>query len=300
VSKIHWLAFSAIPGVGGATARRLVERFGGIEEAFAAEDEELGQIPRMTPEVISRLRTISLEALESELASLSEEGLAVLTWDDNAYPQALAELSDAPPILFVRGEILPEDERAIAIIGTRQPSESAVEIAISLARELASRGFTIVSGLALGIDTAAHRGALKADGGRTLAVPGSGLRVIHPRENIPLAEKIVRRGALLSELHPNTPPRGPQLMARDRIVSGLSRAVIVVEAGEKSGTLDTAEKAVRQKRPLYAIPGSAGADLLLRQGAIRLDREHPDLDSLCARLNTEPTPTAPKTQLSLF
>jgi DNA processing protein len=300
LSKIHWLAFSTIPGVGGATARRLVEQFGGIEDAFAADDEELGKIPRMTSEVIARLRAISLESLENELASLSEEGLEVLTWDDDAYPQPLIELSDAPPILFLHGELLPEDERAIAIIGTRQPSEQAVEVATNLARELAERGFTIVSGLALGIDTAAHRGALQAEGGRTLAVPGSGLRVIHPRENTSLAAKIARRGALLSELHPNTPPRGPQLMARDRIVSGLSRAVIVVEAGEKSGTLDTAEKAIRQKRLLYAIPGSPGADLLLRQGAARLDGQHPDLDGLCARLDAKPKTDTPKTQMTLF
>jgi DNA processing protein len=148
-----------------------------------------------------------------------------------------------------------------------------------IARELADRGLTVVSGLAIGIDTAAHRGALAAPGGRTLAVPGSGLRAIHPRQNAPLAEAIARRGALLSEVHPNTPVSGPVLMARDRITSGLARAVIVVEAGEKSGSLDTAARARRQGRLLFALPGSPGTDALLAGGgseALELQRANPD------------------------
>lgn len=133
--------------------------------------------------------------------------------------------------------------------------------------ELAGRGLTVVSGMAAGVDTAAHRGALASQSGWTLAVLGSGIRVIHPHSNSGLAEKISSRGALLSELHPNAPPRGPQLMARDRIISGLSQVVIVVEAGLKSGSLDTASRGKKQGRPFYAVPGSEGTDYLVWEGA---------------------------------
>jgi DNA processing protein len=153
--------------------------------------------------------------------------------------------------------------------------------------------------LALGIDTAAHRGALQAADGRTLAVLGSGLRAIHPRQNLPLAEAIAQRGALLSELHPATPPLGPNLMARDRLISGLSRAVIVVEANEKSGSLDTAAKARRQGRLLLAVPGSPGTQALLAGGVEPLDLRTTDLDALSQRIRQH-TLAGNETQLGLW
>lgn len=297
--EVHWLALSTVPGIGGVTARRLVERFGRVEAIWDAPDEELGRVPRITPEVIARLRAVSLDALEAELLALAEEGLDVVTWDDARYPARLREIDDAPLLLFVRGELRPEDAQAVAIVGTRWPTPQAAALAETLAYELAQRGFTIVSGLALGIDTAAHRGALRAEGGRTLAVLGSGLRAIHPRENVSLAEAITRRGALLSELHPNTPPRGPNLMARDRIVSGLSQAVVVVAAGEKSGSLDTAARAQRQGRLVFAIPGSPGTDALLSSYAQPLDPQGTDIERLAQRLSAASAAAQP-TQLSLF
>jgi DNA processing protein len=229
-----------------------------------------------------QLRAAAIETLESELLSLNDEGIDVLTWDDARFPPNLRALPDSPIALFMRGSLKRDDALAVAIVGTRTPAESAVGLATLLGRELASRGLTVVSGLALGIDAAAHRGAIES--GRTLAVLGSGIRFIHPKENVELAEQIVGCGALLSELHPNTPPRGPQLMARDRIVSGLSRAVIVVEAGEKSGSLDTASKAKKQGRLVYAVPGSAGTDQLIADGASRLDLASLNLDSLAAEI----------------
>jgi len=171
-----------------------------------------------------------------------------------------------------------------------------VEQAESMAARLASKGFTIVSGLAPGIDTAAHRGALRADAGRTLAVLGSGVRMIHPRENVELAREIAGRGAVISEYHPNTPVKGPQLMARDRIVSGLSLAVIVVEAGSMSGSVDTAEKARRQGRKVFAVPGSPGCDELIASGARSLDPG--DLDALIAGASAESD--EPQEQLGLW
>jgi DNA processing protein len=299
MSKLHWLALSTIPGIGGVTARRLVERFGSAEAVLNAPAEELQRVPRLTTEIITRLRAVSLDALEAELAALADEGLRVVAWDDTDYPANLRQVGDAPPVLFMRGELLSADAQAVAIVGTRRPTPQAVTLTETLARELAQRGLTVVSGLALGIDTAAHRGALQAAGGRTLAVLGSGLRVIHPRENISLAETIARRGALLSEFHPDTPARGPSLMARDRIVSGLSRAVIVVEAGEKSGSLDTAARAGQQGRLLFAMPGSPGTQALLAEGAEPLNLLIADLDGLSRRI-CHHTPEGGKTQLSLW
>ncbi|MGQ9684494.1 MAG: DNA-processing protein DprA, partial [Anaerolineae bacterium] len=235
----HWLALSRIGRIGGVTARHLLRRFGSVQAVFAAEDDELLMVPRLTAEMVARLRDADLESYVRELAELAADGIRVLTWDDPDYPANLAPVPDAPPLLYLRGTLRPErDGAAVAIVGTRTPSDRAISQAEELAAALAGRGVTIVSGLALGIDTAAHRGALRA-GGRTIAVPGSGLGAIHPVSNRPLAEQIARAGALLSELPPLARPSGPSLMARDRIVSGLSRVLIVVEAAEESGSVDT-------------------------------------------------------------
>jgi len=285
MSKVHWLALSMTPGIGGATARKLVESFGSIEAAFDAPDEELLQIPRVTAAIVEGLHAVSLEALEYELTSMDDEGVSVLTWDDDDYPANLRRASDSPPLLFVRGGLSAADENAVAIVGTREPATASAALAETLARGLAERGLAIVSGLALGIDTAAHLGALQADGGRTLAVLGSGLRVIHPRENSSLAEDIMNHGALLSEFHPGAPPSGPNLMARDRVVSGLSQAVIIVEADLKSGSMDTAAKARHQGRLVFAVPGSPGTDELLSAGATPLNPEDIDLDDLVRLIN---------------
>jgi DNA processing protein len=274
------LALGSLPGIGAATVRKLLDRFGSVQAIFAATPAALAGAPRLTPDLAQRLLSLSLEQLEAELLALAEEGIELYTWDDDRFPSALRALPQAPTLLFVRGWLEPADELAVAIVGTRTPSQRAAEVATILGRELASRGLTIVSGLALGVDTAGHQGALAGPSGRTIAVLGSGLRVIHPRENLELAERIAQRGALLSELRPNTPPRGPQLMARDRLVSGLSRAVIVVEAGERSGSLDTAARAQKQGRLVYAVPGSAGTEQLLAGGAGRLDPLCADFDAL--------------------
>lgn len=300
MSRVHWLALTHIPGVGGATLRRLLERFGSIEALFAADPAELARVPRLSERAIAALRTVSLEAVEAELAALVQAGITLLTWEDADYPASLHGLSDPPPVLFVRGKLRPQDERAVAIVGSRRADDRGLALAKRLGKALAARGLTVVSGLALGIDTAAHKGALEAPGGRTLAVLGSGLGVIHPRENRALAERIVARGALLSELRPEAPPRGPYLMARDRIIAALGRATIVVEAEEGSGSLDTARRARRLGRPVLACPGSPGTDALLRAGAERLDPEAMDLDALARRLQSPPEPPPPPRQQRLF
>ena len=294
MSKAHWVALSTIPGIGGATARKLVERFGTVGAVFEADPADLLAVPRITPDIVRQIQTTLLENVEAELVSLDDEGITVVTLEDDGYPELLRTVGDAPSVLFVRGQVRPADTQAVAIVGTREPGDQGLQTAERLASELAARGWTIVSGLALGIDTAAHRGVFAVPGGRTLAVLGSGLRVVHPSKNADLAQEIIARGALLSELHPSTPPRGPQLMARDRIISGLSRAVIVVEAGEKSGSLDTASKARRQGRPVLAVPGSPGTDQLITSGAASVQVGQMDWGVLVARIEQSlgmlPTP----------
>jgi DNA processing protein len=291
MSNAHWLALTTISGIGGVTARKLIDRFDDVESIFAASVEELIEIPRVTTLMAQQLLAAPIHQLDSELLSLSDEGIDLLTWDDDRFPTRLRPLSDAPIVLFMRGAVKRSDENAVAIVGTREPSSAAVETATRLGRELAARGLTIISGLALGIDTAGHRGAIET--GRTIAVLGSGIRFIHPKENIELAEDIIGCGAVLSELHPNTPPRGQNLMARDRIISGLSRAVIVIEAGEKSGSLDTASKAIKQGQFVYAVPGSAGTDQLIAGGARVINPASLDFDALAAEVSQSATRAEP-------
>ncbi len=288
MSNAHWLALTTISGIGGVTARKLIERFGAVEAIFEASPAELSEIPRVTETMAAQILAAPIEQLENELLSLNDEGIDLLTWDDARFPTLLRPLPNAPMVLFMRGALKQADDNAVAIVGTREPTQSAVEVAHTIGRELAARGLTIVSGLALGIDTAGHRGAIET--GRTIAVLGSGIRFIHPQENVELAEDISRCGAILSELHPNTPPKGQNLMARDRIISGLSRVVIVIEAGEKSGSLDTASKATKQGRFVYAVPGSAGTDQLIAGGARRIDPAAIDFDQLAVEMSEPPEP----------
>lgn len=299
MSKAHWLGLSTLPGVGGATLSKLIERFGTAEAVYHASDTELLAIPRVTEQTVAHLQQIRLEQIEAEILSLEEESISVLTWEDAVYPHLLQSISSAPPILYAQGHIAPQDENAVAIIGTREPTPDSIQVAQSIAQEFAHRGLTIISGLAIGIDTAAHKGALMAENGRTIAVLGSGLQAIHPRQNISLAEQITHRGAVISEYRPRTRVKGSQLMARDRIISGLSLAVIVIQANEKSGTLDTAQKARKQDRMLFAIPGSPGADLLISQGADALNPNQIDYDALVKRILNKPSNTKPQ-QMSLF
>lgn len=284
--KRYHIALATIPGIGSRTFATLVKRFGSPRQVFCASEEELLEIPRITKEIVALLRACDFDAIEEELYTLSAEGITVLTSDDDAYPMNLALIPDAPPVLFVRGTLHVDDARAVAIVGTREASERGKAIAAQLARGFAERGYTVVSGLARGIDTAAHRGAL--DGmGRTLAVLGSGIRRIHPYENSTLADAIVNgHGAVLSEFHPNTPPQGRNLMTRDRIISGLARGVIVVEATRESGSLDTAKRAQKQNRLVFAVQGGGeGIEELIHSGARALDANAIEWDTLIGTLD---------------
>ncbi|HAL61007.1 MAG TPA: DNA-protecting protein DprA [Chloroflexi bacterium] len=282
--KVYWVALSIVAGMGPKTFRRAIERFGRPAAVFEASVDELTKIPRITMEMAEDILATPLGEVEEELLSLDEEGINVLTMNDQAYPANLKPLPDAPPVLFLLGQLLGGDSTSVAIVGSRRATLQSLALAKELAAGLARKGLTVVSGLAEGIDTAAHQGALQG-GGRTIAVLGSGVRVIHPRENEGLAKDIMEQGALLSELHPNAPPLGQNLMARDRIVSGLSRAVIVVEAEEQSGSLHTASEAKKQGRLVFVIDNpSPGNKRLLREGAIKLSGAQIDFDTLAERI----------------
>lgn len=281
---MYWVALTMVAGMGPKTFRRAIERFGCPAAVFEASVDELAKIPRITIEAAEHILATPLGEVEEELLSLDEEGIDVLTINDQEYPTNLKPLPHAPPVLFLLGHLLEGDRASVAIVGSRCATSQGLALAKELAAGLAREGLTVVSGLAEGIDTAAHQGALQG-GGRTIAALGSGIRVIHPRENENLAKEIMERGALLSELHPNTPPLGQNLMARDRIISGLSRAVIVVEAEEQSGSLHTAGEAKKQGRLVFAMDNpSPGNQWLLCEGAIKLSGPQIDFDTLAERI----------------
>ncbi len=301
--NVYWIALAMTNGIGPRTFAALVQAFGSPSAVFKASEEELAQVARITPEIASQLRGTDIDRIESELYALREENISVLTLEDEDYPVNLAQIPDAPPVLFVRGTLRAEDEHAIAVVGTREPNDWGKNVAAQLASGFAERGFTVVSGLARGIDTAAHTGALDGEG-RTIAVLGSGIRVIHPREHMGLATRITDGyGAIISELHPNTPPKGPALMSRDRITSGLPRGVVVVQANPDSGSLDTARRARKQGRLVFAVKGGgAGAEDLIRDGAQMLNSEDLDWDGIVSALEDWKLvmPSKPSKQMPLL
>ena len=269
------IAFLRIAGIGPAKFRRLESAFGTLDRAWRASSSELaaaGLDERTRQAVLSARATLDPEG---ELARVAQLGAAVLSWHDPAYPRLLREIDAAPPLLFVQGELRPEDERALAIVGTRRASPYGRQAATRFARELAERGYTIVSGLARGIDTVAHLGALEA-GGRTIAVLGSGIDIIYPAENARLARQITERGALVSEYPPGTKPVAMNFPQRNRIISGLSRGVVVVEGDRRSGALLTLAYALNQNREAFAVPGSIfsplsdGPNQFIKRGMAKL------------------------------
>ena len=298
MSKAHYLALGGIAGVGGVTARKLLDRFGTLASAFEADDDELLSVARVTPDIVRGMREADLDGLDASIEALGDEGVRILTWEDDDYPANLLEAKDSPYLLYSVGDLLPEDNLAAAVIGSRECSSASIDAAHAIAEGLAEQGVTVVSGLAVGIDSAGHRGALAARKGRTIAVLGCGLKNIHPRENSQMAWEIAERGAVVTEYAPNVSVRGPQLMARDRIISGLSRAVVVVEAGLQSGSMDTAERARKQDRFLFAVPGSPGTDALIRSGAAIVDPAA-GVDEIVRLISEERKPVDPE-QPSLF
>ncbi|MFQ6671918.1 MAG: DNA-processing protein DprA [Candidatus Tectimicrobiota bacterium] len=271
--RYWWIALNCVPDVGSITTHSLLEAFGSPRRIFRASKEALQAVDGVGPKLARRIATFPVEeVLEREVAALEEAGITLCTLHAEDYPEPLKTLYDPPPVLYVRGTLMASDSLAIAVVGTRRPTAYGRSVTERIAGELAALGFTVVSGLARGIDGLAHEAALSA-GGRTLAVCGHGIDLVYPAEHRPLAEAIAERGALLSEFPLGTRPVPHNFPRRNRLIAGLALGTVVVEAASDSGSLITARCAMEQGREVFAIPGpvttgtSQGAHRLIQQGA---------------------------------
>jgi len=268
----YWIGFSRIPGIGKLRISRLREHFGNLKDAWNAPAGELKQAGLDSRSVNAMAALRPRISLDDEMEKLERYKVKVLTCEDPAYPPRLKEIYDYPPVLYVRGNLLPKDDPYLAVVGTRKPTVYGRQVAEEIVADLVRSKITIVSGLARGIDSIAHRTALDS-GGETIAVFASGLDIVYPADNAKLAQAIMERGALVSEYPLGVRPKADNFPQRNRIMSGLSLGVLVVEAGERSGALITAHQAVEQNRDVFAIPGSIlspgskGTNHLIQEGA---------------------------------
>lgn len=271
----YWVGFNLIRGIGAVRMQALVAYFGDLGSAWSAAPNELAEAGlglKVIERVIGARQSVDLERVWEKI---EKQGIKILTWQDETYPQRLKEVEQPPPVLYLRGEYLPDDLFAVAIVGTRRVTPYGRQITEELSSFLAANGMTVISGLARGVDAVAHHAALRARG-RTIAVLGSGVDKIYPPEHRALADQMMERGAILSDYAPGTPPDASNFPPRNRIISGLSLAVVVVEAGETSGALITAEFAAEQGREVFAVPGSIlapqskGTNKLIQNGALPL------------------------------
>lgn len=288
-----WLMLRAIPGVGDASLIKLVEAFGTPDAVFSAPPaalEDAGCRPQLSEAIRRGPDTEAIKRLDDELTQLQRRRISVLTYLDSRYPASLKGIADPPPLLYVQGTLLETDRRALAIVGTRKVSTAGRAFAEELASDLAALGFTIVSGLARGVDAAAHRGAL-VGGGRTLAVMGCGLDRTYPADHRQLRESIEGQGAVLSELPLGAAPHSYHFPRRNRIISGLSLGVVVTEATVQSGSLITARLAGEQGREVFAVPGfvkaenSRGPNRLLKDGARLVESAQDIVEELLPQLD---------------
>ena len=276
------MALRSLPGLGVVIFHRLLKKFSSPELVFQAPYEQLVQVKGVSPGLAQTIRDFDAwPGWDAVLERLVNLGGEVITFADARFPAALRQIPYAPPFLYVKGTILPTDDLAVAVVGTRKPSYYGRRVSYRLATDLCRQRVTIVSGLARGIDTAAHKAVVDC-GGRTLAVLGCGLDVVYPPENKELYRLIPQHGALISEFPLGTPPEARNFPIRNRIISGLSRGVVVVEAGTQSGTHITANYALEQGREVFAVPGpidspgSVGPHRWIQQGA-KLVREASDI-----------------------
>ncbi|HTG02066.1 MAG TPA: DNA-processing protein DprA [Nitrospirota bacterium] len=275
--RLFWIALNNVPGVGRATFRKLVKRFGSPEQALRAPAAELAEMDGLPAKVAAAIASFDgYREAEQELARAREAGVAIITADDAAYPENLRAVPDAPLYVYLLGSMLPADRDAVAIVGTRRPTFYGKYTARKIAADLAAAGITIVSGMARGIDTEAHRGALAA-GGRSIAVLGCGIDTAYPPENRGLMQELVRSGAVVTEYAFGTKPEAGYFPARNRIISGLSCGTVIVEATGDSGSLITAQYSLEQQRYVFAVPGnivsaaSRGANSLIKKGALLVE-----------------------------
>jgi DNA processing protein len=279
---VFWIGLSSIPGIGRVTFRKLASHFGSPERALSASFEELHRGAGLSEKLAAAITQFPWRGpAEQEIEKAANAGVALITADHAEYPDSLRSTPDPPLYLYIRGSLRPEDRNAVAIVGTRKPTHYGTRVTYRMAAELAAAGQIIVSGMARGIDTQAHQGALSVEG-RTIAVLGCGIDVAYPPENRGLMDKISRSGAVITENAFGTKPESGYFPARNRIISGLARGTVIVEATEDSGSLITAKYTLEQGRRLYAVPGnigsltSKGSNSLIKQGA-RLVEGAPDI-----------------------
>lgn len=254
-----WLGLALLPALGPRQALRLVDRLGDPTAVLDASEEALRQagMPAAHAATFAAARAGIVARVEAEVAALEQAGAVAVAWDDPAYPQRLRRLPDPPLVLALRGDVTALDAPAVAVVGARRCSEYGRRVATELGRDLAAAGLVVVSGLAAGIDAAAHRGAL-AGGGRTVAVLGTGIDLVYPTWHRPLSRQVAGQGALVSELPCGAPAMPHHFPKRNRLVSGLTLGTVVVEAAERSGSLGTARLALEQDREVFAVPGQIG------------------------------------------
>lgn len=268
----YWLWLSSLPGIGARKFKQLVEHFGSPKAVWDAGHHQLAQIPGIGKAIPAILDKKIRDSIDSTMHKIKGTGVKILRIIDDDYPDNLKNIYDPPPVLYIRGSVEQCDKKAIAIVGSRNATEYGWDMAQELAYHLAVRGITVVSGMARGIDTCAHQGALEA-GGRTIAVLGCGVDITYPPENKKLKARIEESGAVVSEFGIGMGPLPGNFPARNRIISGLSMGVLVIEARERSGALITVDFAVEQGREVFAVPGnvkskgSAGTNKLIRDGA---------------------------------
>jgi DNA processing protein len=302
--RLPWFHLKSVPGIGNHLFKRLIDRFGSPERTLQAAEEDLLTIEGMQRTLIGRIKTHRVPpSVRRDMRRAAQMGVRIVTMTDPDYPALLRQIPDPPPFLYLRGA-LPPQSKTIAVVGSRSATRYGLSTAARLSAELAARGITVVSGMALGIDTAAHEGALQL-GGRTVAVLGNGLETVYPSENRRLLQSIIREGAVLSEFPMTARPEPHHFPIRNRVISGMSYGTVVVEASRKSGSLITARLAAEQNREVFAVPGSVqsfkstGTHRLIKQGAKLVENAQDILEEISAAFfeNTRPMdhrpPTAP-------
>ena len=277
----YWVGFSLIPGIGRVRFTQLENYFGNLEDAWKASPANLKHTGLDSSSINAITHWRPRISLAAEIEKLDRYKVKALTYHDDDYPARLKEIYDFPPVLYLRGSLLPQDEWCLAVVGTRRATVYGRQVTEEIVADLVQNKITIVSGLAKGIDTVAHNSALEADG-RSIAIFACGLDTVYPAENTNLARRIMQQGALISEYPLGTRPRAENFPRRNRIMSGLSLGVLITEAGETSGALITANMALEQNREVLAVPGSIlspvskGTNHLIQEGA-KLVRDYTDI-----------------------
>lgn len=271
--KKYSLWLSGLPNIGPKRYMKFLNYFGSAKAVFECSREELIKSNIVNKDIADMIISKrDIDKIDRYFKKVKENNIKVYTIDENDYPENLKNIYDPPPVLYVRGNIIDADTNAIAIVGSRKASEYGLRTAEQYGKEAAEEGFTVISGMALGIDSAAHRGALKARG-RTIAVFGCGLNYIYPKSGLSLAREIIKNGAIISEYPLGIKAMPQNFPARNRIISGMAKGVLIVEANKKSGSLITADFALEQGRDVFAIPGninspnSKGTNELIKNGA---------------------------------